>query len=307
MKRLTIPDISIYQIQLFLIVAEEQNFSRAAEMMNMTQPTLSKRISSLENAIGLQLFTREKRPVELTEQGKILYQRWKNVCSQIQSSIDEAYRYSDNEKNDLTVCWFDSGSNLGAISLVGRQLGQLYQDLSFHLCYSSFGKWRSLLAKDEIDLMITIEMEKDQLSDDLTWAQITTCPKLIAMLESNPLSRKENLSLKELHNQKFVILSPIDAPVYHRYVQALCRAQGFEPQISRYAPDANSLISCIENDDDVLICDRFLRNLENPLIKTFAIPETYSGLIAVWKKSNRKPYLEDFVELLKIHYLSENA
>lgn len=302
MKRPMMPDISIFQIQMFIKVAEELNFSRAADIMNVTQSALSKRISSLENAIGLRLFYRKKRPVELTPEGRVLYGHWKGICEQINDSIDQAFKCRNQKKDALTVCWFSSGNMLGALSLVGRQLAQCNSGLAFRLVYSSFGKWRTLLAKNEIDIMITIRMEANRLSDELTWDEIVLCPKLICMLDINPLSKKKKIRYEDLRDQKFVILSPIETPVYQEYVRGICNRHGFEPKVSRYVSNANSLISNIEDDNDVLVCDRFLRNIDSPVIKSFELPETYSGLIAVWKKENTNPYILDFVTLLKQYY-----
>ncbi len=301
MKHYIMPDISLYQIQLFLTAAEQRNFSRAADIMNITQSALSKRISALEYAIGLTLFDRDQRPIELTPEGKVLYDQWVHICGQIKHSIDEAYILKQRTKNKLTVCWFDSGNMLGALSLVGKQLTTLH-DVNFRLVYSSFMGWRTLLAKDEIDIMITIKMEADFLSDDLVWEDVVECPKLVSMLETNPLCAKDRITFEDLKNQKFVILSPIEAPAYQKYVHTICQQHGFEPKISRYAPNANSLISSIVDDDDVLICDRFLRNIDSPLIKSYELPDTCSGLIAVWKKENNKESVREFVDLLKNYY-----
>lgn len=302
MQRYIMPDISIYQIQLFLTVAEERNFSRAANIMNMTQPTLSKRISALENAIGLSLFYREKRPVQLTPEGEILYNQWKSICSQFKNSINNAFKILKKRTHTLRVCWFDSGNMVSALSLVGKQLTQSYPGLAFHLIYSPFMKWRSLFIKGEIDIMITIKMESEYLGDELDWTEMTTCPKLVCMLDTNPLSQKDRITYEDLKDQKFIMLSPIETPIYQEFVRRICRQNGFDPIISRYAPNANSLISSLQDNNDVLICDKFLRNIDNPVIKCFELPNTYSGLIAVWKKENINPYIDHYIELLKQYY-----
>lgn len=304
-QRYITPDISIYQIQLFLTVAEERNFSRAANIMNMTQPTLSKRILALENAIGLRLFYREKRPVQLTPEGEVLYKQWKQICAQFKSSINKAFSIQKKRSHTLRVCWFDSGNMLSALSLVGKQLTQLHPDLSFHLILSPFMKWRNLILKNEIDIMITIKMEAAHLGDELAWVEMNRCPKLVCMLDTNPLSKKDCITYEDLISQKFVILSPIETPIYQKFVQGICRKNGFDPIISRYAPNANSLVSGLQDDNDVLVCDKFLRNIDNPVIKCFELPDTYSGLIAVWKKGSKNPYVNHYVDRLKKYFDNE--
>lgn len=307
MHNYNVPDISFYQIQLFLTVADERNFSQAASIMHLTQPTLSKRIHALENAIGLLLFDREKRPIQLTPEGEILYAHWKLICDQFKLSIEDAFRKQKDKRNSLNVCWFDSGNMLAPLSIVGQQLKKSCPGLLFHLSYSPFLKWRNLLLHDDIQIMITIRMEAEQLQEEFEWQEISTCPKLVCMLESNPLSRKKEISYRDLHNQKFVMLSPVETPFYKKYVQSICNARGFEPIIARYAPDANSLVHCLQEDSDVLVCDRYLRNIENPVIKCFPLPETYSGLIAVWKKERSSFAIKEYIRLLREYYTNHKA
>ncbi len=302
MHNYNVPDISFYQIQLFLTVADEGNFSQAARLMHLTQPTLSKRIQALENAIGLRLFDREKRPIQLTAEGEILYAHWKLICDQFKLSIEDAFRKHKNKDNTLNVCWFDSGNMLAPLSIVGQQLKKSCPNLLFRLSYSPFLKWRTLLLHDKIQIMITIRMEAEHLQDEFEWQEITTCPKLVCMLESNPLSHRRTISYQDLQNQRFVMLSPVETPIYKKYVQDICNARGFDPTIARYAPDANSLVHSLQEDNEVLVCDRYLRNIENPVIKCFPLPDTYSGLIAVWKKENRSFALDEYLRLLQEYY-----
>lgn len=65
----------------FVTVAEEQNFTHAAEKLNMSQPPLSNQIRQLEDDLGVQLFIRGRRKVELTEQGEILLKRARQILS----------------------------------------------------------------------------------------------------------------------------------------------------------------------------------------------------------------------------------
>ena len=62
------------QIQKFMVVAREENFSRASQLLNMTQPSLSQTIKRLEEELGYQLFLREGKKIRLNESGRIFLQ-----------------------------------------------------------------------------------------------------------------------------------------------------------------------------------------------------------------------------------------
>lgn len=85
-------DISICQIKLFLLLAEIRNFSKVAALTNIAQPTLSKRISQLEQILNMQLFVRNIRPIRLTQEGEILYDGWTPLCSLFDEAVKKAIR-----------------------------------------------------------------------------------------------------------------------------------------------------------------------------------------------------------------------
>lgn len=76
-------------LNYFLTVAEEQNFTRAAQRLNMSQPPLSNQIRALEEELGTPLFTRSSRGVQLTEAGKLLYRRASQLLDLAEKTKEE--------------------------------------------------------------------------------------------------------------------------------------------------------------------------------------------------------------------------
>ncbi len=74
--------MDLRQLRYFMAVAEEQNFSRAAERLHMTQPPLSRQMQMLEEEIGVPLFVRGARPLKMTDAGRILYEKAPRVLNE---------------------------------------------------------------------------------------------------------------------------------------------------------------------------------------------------------------------------------
>jgi len=74
--------MELRQLRYFVAVAEERNFTRAAERLNMTQPPLSRQIQQIEDSVGLPLFERGARPLKLTEAGRVFYAQAKRLLEE---------------------------------------------------------------------------------------------------------------------------------------------------------------------------------------------------------------------------------
>ena len=87
--------MELRQIECFLAVAEQLNFTRAAETLYISQPALSKQITRLEQEIGVQLFARKSRGIELTPAGTALY----HAAERIFEAIDDAVKLARQAEN----------------------------------------------------------------------------------------------------------------------------------------------------------------------------------------------------------------
>lgn len=299
-------DISIYQIQLFLTVARERNFSRAAEQLHLSQPALSKRISYIEDTLGVKLFLREQRPIALTPEGKILNQKWEILLQEFEKSIEEMLHQPQVPEKQLNVCLIDSSSTIIMPVLeTGCQMGAEGGEFEFRWEYVRYPEFREKLSSGESDLAFVALMATDGLGSDFEWRALNSFPKVVCMLKTNPLSQKEQITVSDLRDQRFVILSPTELPSHYQLVKHYCNACSFEPKIARYAPNANSLVSSLRKNDEVLICDRYLRGVNYKHMTLFELPEIESGLVAVWKKNNNNPWIRPYLDQLCANFAAQ--
>lgn len=296
-------DVSMYQIQLFLVTANEKSFSRAAEMLNLVQPSLSKRISALEETIGVRLFNRETRPITLTREGELLYTSWSGIAREFEMSLERASELQNT--NRIVVCVMDSSRMLPAIPISGKMLEDSCPKTLFSWVYASFSQWRSKLIAGDVDVSLIHLWERHKLDGHMDSELVFSCPKLVCMLRTNPLCQKESISYEDLHGQGFIVNLPGVMPSHLEYIRSYCQKHGFEPRIARYAPNAHALIGSLQNDDEVVVCDVMLRDIESPMVKFYELPDTPSGLLAVWRRDNKNKLIRPYIDLLKL-CLEEN-
>ncbi|MBQ9031779.1 MAG: LysR family transcriptional regulator [Parasporobacterium sp.] len=291
-------DVSFYHIELFLTLARTRSFSRAAELLFIAQPTLTRRIKVLEETIGLELFLRDKRPLELTAAGEYLYNEWSSLISRFEKDLNNARTLSHSRKNRLTVGAMDSARRLTPMETTEREL-RTVSDITITTEYVPINNWLYYVQNGSIDIMTALSFELPYIDDSLEYETLYTCPLLACMLKTNPLASRKSIELSDLKDQDFIFNSPQTFPSYCKYYSHLCYESGFGPRITKYVSSPHSLIWNIQNDNEVLLCDLFIRDIESPQIAKVEIRGQESSLMAIWKKGNDNPLIQMYVNMLK--------
>ena len=295
-------DFSLYQVKLFLTVAETHSFSNAAEELYIEQSTLSRRISMLEQELGVSLFDRKSRPIQLTTKGEMLYGQWKPLLSAFEHTLSMLHTQRDEDTQTLNICIVDSGIQLNDVPEISRMMQGACPEVSLAFHFPSMSQWKEMLDKKLCDVAITITFDTIEVGPEYMISEIVTVPKLVCMLRSNPLSGKTKIVYEDLTEQHFISIADHENPRHAEFIRRNCRQHGFEPKIDRRSQNAHGLTSMLQHDDEVLICDRFLRGYDNPLFKLYQLPDTLSGLCAVYPKHGGKPYLQQYLQVLRTFY-----
>jgi len=110
--------MELRHLRYFVAVADEQNFTRAAERLHISQPPLSRQIQDLEEELGLSLFERGSRPLQLTEAGRFFYHHATRMLEQAHAAIQTTRRVAQAEKR--LVIGFVSSTMYGALPRLVR-------------------------------------------------------------------------------------------------------------------------------------------------------------------------------------------
>jgi len=302
MRKDSIIDVNIYQLQLLLAAAKECNFSRATETMHITQPGLSKRIKILEDILGVALFDRTKRPIELTPAGKELCSRVKPCISDLEDTLIYIRDEYSRVNSQLSVGIFESAQNMDYLKNAGESLRAEMEGVAFSSHYVPPLKYKPMLNAGEIDIMVMLIMDEPFFDEGWQWERIMEVPKLACMLKTNPLSKKDTITYEDLRTQRFIILSRKVFPTHYTFIrEQTMKHAGFEPIVARYSNSIHNMIPDLCNNDEVVICDMYLRDVFSANIKQFELPSTLSGLNAIWRKNNKNPLIIPYIKLVRKH------
>ncbi|NER01072.1 MAG: LysR family transcriptional regulator [Cyanothece sp. SIO2G6] len=121
-------DVELRQLRYFVAVAEELNFTRAAERLQIAQPPLSRQIQSLEKALGVTLLERTNRRVALTSVGEFFLTECRQILAQLENGIRATQRLANGETGQLVLGFEGSTYNDLVLNII-RELRTQYPDV----------------------------------------------------------------------------------------------------------------------------------------------------------------------------------
>ncbi|EKS69635.1 MULTISPECIES: LysR family transcriptional regulator [Caballeronia] len=218
--------MELRHLRYFVAVAEERNFTRAAERLHIAQPPLSRQIQQLEETLGVQLFERNSRPLKLTETGKFFYSHAVQLLAQT-AELESMTRRVGNIERSLSVGFV--GSTLyGMLPKIIRRFRDenATVELSLHEM-STMDQIRALK-----DGRIDVGFGRIRHEDANIRRVILREEQLIVALPlGHPLSlAKPILSLRDLVNETLIIFPKSPRPSYADQVLAAFQDRGLAPR-----------------------------------------------------------------------------
>lgn len=148
--------MEIRVLRYFLAVAREENISRAAQSLHVTQPTLSKQLMELEDEIGKKLFDRGNRRITLTEDGILLRKRAQEILDLVEKTESELTTDSEEISGDIYIGGGESDA-MGLIAKAAKNIHDLYPNIKFHLYSGNSIDVTERLDKGLMDFGIVVE------------------------------------------------------------------------------------------------------------------------------------------------------
>jgi len=157
-------DISFRQLQAFVFIAEQRSFSRAAEQIHLSQPALSYSLRKLEEALGLSLFARNTRSVELTEAGRRFLEQARRLLRDMHNAVHDAHEQLHLQSGSLRIGVLPSVA-IEPLPRVLVDYRQRYPGIEISLRDGRAGEIRQWVSNAEVDFAITSAADEPGVLD----------------------------------------------------------------------------------------------------------------------------------------------
>lgn len=221
--------MELRHLSYFIAVAEEMHFGRAAKRLNISQPPLSQQIRQLEEEIGVRLFNRTNRRVEITPAGLIFLAEARRIMTLSEDAVRRTIRADKGEIGRLAVGFIGS-ANYSVLPQVVREFRKRFPNVELSLTEMS--------TSDQVEALIDGTIQAGFLrpprgvkEKGLAYEAVYREPLMVALPRNHTLKREKSLTLRQLSKESFIMIPRQVGPGFFDHLIVLCQREGFSPNI----------------------------------------------------------------------------
>lgn len=269
------PLIELRLWRQFLAVAETLHFGRAAARLHMTQPPLTQGIAQLERLLGVRLFDRTKRSVQLTDAGAALLPQVQAFLARAQALPAQARAAAQGEAGHL---------RLGFVSTVGftflpawvRAFRQAHPGVTLELIEATVDVQLPAFERGELDAGFLLH-SPGFTPPGLEHLRITQEPLVLALPERHALATARTLPLKKALAEPVVMFPRRILPSLHDALFGLYHAAGREPPVAQEAIQMQTIVNLVSAGLGLAWVPDSVRQFQRPGV-VYSAPATAPGL-----------------------------
>jgi DNA-binding transcriptional LysR family regulator len=288
--------MELRHLRYFIAVAEDLNFSRAATRLQMAQPPLSQQIQALEAELGVVLFDRKKRPLQLTRAGVAFLDSAIATLAQLEQSVQQVQRIHQGGLGHLSIGFTSAMAN-GLLPQILRQFSQRYPDVKLLLREETSRLQIQGLRDRTTDIIFTYQNVPRESAQDLRQVTLLQEALVVVLPQTHRFAHHDKISLGDLAQEAFIMPQRQLASPLSEQIIAHCTQAGFVPQVVQEAVFMVTILGLVAGEMGISLLPVSVQNLQRqgvvyrPLQKAALI----NPLRALWRSEDESAVLAQFI------------
>lgn len=283
------------QLESFVQVAENLNFARAAEALNITQSAVSRQINSLEEELGTKLFHRSTRTVSLTPAGISFLDDAKDVLKKLQLAARRVQNHTKSNIQILTIACSNE-SNLIPLSHTLYHCRQQIPELHPFVRMIPSRSILNLFIHGKIDVLFGFE-DDIPVRDGVIYKELIKIPICCAMPSAHPYSARTEIQEQDLLPENIIICNSYEIPSKAASIQNQLENK-FLPDSTYYCENLQVMISLVKAGYGLAILpDKASVDSEVTFVPLAGHAPISFGIF--YKKASRNPVMKKFISIVQ--------
>lgn len=290
--------MKLKQIRYFQQVAKEMSFTRAAKALHMAQPPLSRQIKQLEEELGVELFERVGRGIQLTEAGRYFLDRTENLMKGLSETIRGTQRIGKSKKH-----WFGVGfvpsALYGYMPRFIRELNELDSHVEIGLIEMTTLQQFDALKTGRIDIGIGRLTLED---DDINRLVLRDERLVVALPAEHALASRKALTLDDIESLDLILYPAQPRPSYADHLLGLFKQQNVVPNVIQEVNELQTAIGLVAAGVGATIVPESVRGLHrlDIVYVDLDIPGFRSPVMLSWRKHDDSRFLRSVIRLARL-------
>jgi len=293
----------IKQLWLFLAVAEEEHFGRAAKRLGMSQPPLTEQIKVLEHSLKLQLFDRSRRGTRLSPAGAALLPAVRQFAGQLQQLERVVREVAAGHSGVLNIGAITSAM-LETMPPFLDELRKRHPNLTVFI--------REIDSVDAIPYLETGELDlafvrlEGEIGSGIATLPLAEDRLAVALPADHRLASLTRIKFNALEGEQWVMPARQVSPVYFDMLTSACRTHGFAPRVLHEVRSVTSQIAYVSCGQGIALIPASMRKLvpENVVIRPLREKLMVVTAAVAWNTQRHHPMVDVAISLLKTHQVS---
>jgi DNA-binding transcriptional LysR family regulator len=295
---MNVPDLR--RLRYFVAVAERLHFGRAAEALHISQPPLSRAIRALEEELGVALFARTRRKVELTAEGERLLEETRRLTGQLERTVHELRAMASGQQARLRIGFVSLADYGGVLPELLKGFKSRHAGVRLSL--------REMLSPDQAAALHAGELDFGLLLPPVAGAArldhlvVQREHFVVALPAKHPLARGDGrLRLRELADEPFVMIPRQIAPRLYDIVAQLAAQAGISLNVAQEAIQMQTVVSLVSSGLGAAVVPASVANLGRRGVVYRALAERHPllDLWLAWRRGALAQPAAEFVALAR--------
>jgi DNA-binding transcriptional LysR family regulator len=284
--------IELRHLHYFRTLAQTLHFGRAAELLHISQPPLTRQIAALERELGVSLFDRGNRHVRLTKAGEQFFIDTTEVFDVLDRAKQNA-RSTSNGIHGTLLVGFMMSTAYNVLPSLTRRYSASYPEVNMKLIEYTPNVLAENIQTRKIDVGI---MYRPEDCSNLHTKTIFSEPLLAVLPKNHPLAHAAIISAKQLSQDNFICIPKSIAPTVYDIIIKHCKSCGFKPNITLETNLQQTIVNLVGEGLGVAMVPRSMHTMNLETVVFIPLEQAPMVEVAViWKKDNRNPCINTFV------------
>lgn len=297
------------QLEYFLAVARELNFTKAAESMYVSQTAVTQQIKALEQQLGVSLFERTKKKVALTPAGNVFWHEANLILQRIDTAVERTREASSGFLGSLEI-GFSVGMGNTALSSKIQAFNEKYPNIVMRFFNQSPSMLLKQVKEGALDIVL-MPMFEERYYEEVQIQKIDSFRLNAIVPQSHMLAQKAYVTRRDLKDEDLILASTPEGEIGEdKHILETFWRRGYHPNVVAKIEDVETILFMLSANIGVTILPAYL---SIPMMARgrlasvpFGGPEDTIDIIAAWRKDADNPSLEKILPFLQTEQQMES-